>query len=102
MWYIVNKSNKSDASLAMNTLDTIPNPNLNSKNIAALIKDGNDVTGYKLSDGTTLSKENAIALAKSGGISGVGVSHRNGKEYLKSLPDETEGKNLSKLPTIDE
>lgn len=97
----MNKSNENNASLAMNTLDTIPNPAPNSKSITALIKESNNVTGYQLSDGTTISKADAISLAKSGGISGVGVSHRNGKEYLKSLPDETEGNNLSKLPTIN-
>lgn len=96
----MNNSNQNDASLAMNTLDTIPNPSPNSKKITALVKDSNDVVGYQLSDGSTISKEDAINLAKSGGISGVGVSHRNGKEYLKSLPDENEDNNLSKLPTI--
>jgi hypothetical protein len=89
-------------SLAMNALDVIPKPTSNAKNIVALVKHSGKVTGYQLSSGETLTKEEGVALAKSGGINGVGVSHRNGQEYLKSLPDNTEGNNLSSLPTVSE
>jgi len=58
------------------------------------------VTGYKLSDGNILPKEEAISLARDGGIRGVGVAARNGNEYLKSIPDGTEDNNLSHLPTV--
>lgn len=90
------------SSLAMNALDNIPSPGPNTKNIVALVKHSGKVTGYQLSDGSTLSKEEGVALAKNGGINGVGISHRNGQEYLKSLPDNTENNNLSSLPTVSE
>lgn len=90
------------SSLAMNALDNIPSPGPNAKNIVALVKHSGKVTGYQLSDGSTLSKEEGVALAKNGGINGVGISHRNGQEYLKSLPDNTENNNLSSLPTVSE
>ncbi|WP_455718381.1 DUF3892 domain-containing protein [Anaerosporobacter sp.] len=92
----------NSSSLAMNALDDIPKPTANAKDIVALVKHSGKVTGYQLSSGETLSKEEGVALAKNGGINGVGISHRNGQEYLKSLPDNTEGNNLSSLPTVSE
>ena len=47
-----------------------------------------------------MSKEEGVELAKQGGIQGVGVAVRNGTEYLKSLPDESEGNNLDNLPSV--
>ena len=51
-----------------------------------------------------LSREEYIAfnmlLAKNGGIRGVGVGIRKGTEYLKALPDGSEGNNLGNLPSI--
>ena len=41
-------------------------------------------------------------MAKTGDIKGVGIAHRKDSEYLKSLPDGTEGNNLSNLPSITE
>ncbi|MFY9378680.1 MAG: DUF3892 domain-containing protein, partial [Acutalibacteraceae bacterium] len=38
--------------------------------------------------------------ARQGDIKGVGISKRNGNEYLKSLPDQNEENNLSSLPTV--
>lgn len=84
----------------MNAIKEIPTPNADAKQIIALVKSGGRVSGYKLSDGTMLSKEEGVSLAKSGGISGVGISSRNGSEYLKSLPDANEGNNLSSLPSV--
>lgn len=83
----------------MNTLDDIPSPRKDAKEIVALVKDNGAVTGYKLSDGAVVSKAEGVNLAKQGEISGVGVATRNGNEYLKSLPDETESNNLGNLPT---
>ncbi|WP_455715102.1 DUF3892 domain-containing protein [Anaerosporobacter sp.] len=98
-----NENNEiNSSSLAMNALDDIPKPTANAKDIVALVKHSGKVTGYQLSSGETLSKEEGVALAKNGGINGVGISHRNGQEYLKSLPDNTEGNNLSSLPTVSE
>jgi hypothetical protein len=87
-------------NLPMNALSEIPEPNPDAQHISALKKDGSHVTGYQLSDGRILDKPEAVALAKQGGIVGVGIAHRNGNEYLKSLPDDTENNNLSHLPSV--
>lgn len=87
-------------ALAMNTLDDIPQPRNDAKEIVALVKNSGRITGYQLSDGSTLSKEEGVALAKEGGIKGVGVAHRKDTEYLKSLPDASENNNLGSLPSI--
>ncbi|MFI3206450.1 MAG: DUF3892 domain-containing protein [Clostridia bacterium] len=76
-----------------------PVPNKDAKNITKLIKKAGRVTGYELSDGTVLSKSQAVANAKQGGISGVAIATRNGSEYLRSLPDGSENNNLSNLPS---
>ena len=88
------------ASLAMNTLDNIPTPSSNAKDIIGLVKSSGRVDGYQLSDGTSVSKEQGVQLAKEGGINGVGIAHRNGNEYLKSIPDGTENNNLSNLASV--
>lgn len=90
------------ASLAFNTLDDIPTPKSNAKNIVGLIKSSGKITGYQLSDGQNVSKEEGVALAKSGEINGVGVAHRKGNEYLKALPDGSENNNLGNLPSVSE
>ncbi|WP_313525160.1 DUF3892 domain-containing protein [Anaerotignum sp.] len=92
--------NELSQALAKNTLDDIPSPNSNAKKITGLIKQGGKVTGYQLSDNTIIQKEEAIALARQGGILGVGIAHRGETEYLKSIPDGTENNNLSNLPTV--
>lgn len=88
------------SELAVNALDDIPTPKSDAKDIVGLVKTSGRVTGYQLSDGSTLSKEEGVALAKKGGIKGVGIAHRKGNEYLKSIPDGTEGNNLSNLPSV--
>ena len=88
------------ASLAKNTLDDIPSPKSNAKDIVALVKDGGQVSGYQLSDGSIVSREEGVSLAKNGEINGVGIAHNKGTEYLKSIPDETENNNLGSLPSI--
>ncbi len=87
-------------SLPMKALSDIPNPNPNAKKIVALVKESGRVSGYKLSDDRIVSKEEGVELARQGEIRGVGISSRNGNEYLKSLPDDDEGNNLSSLPTV--
>ena len=86
--------------LPMMALKDIPRPNADAKQITAVVKGSGRITGYQLSDGRVLNKEEGIQLAKQGGIRGVGVATRNGTEYLKSLPDEDEGNNLGNLPSI--
>ncbi len=88
------------SSLAMNALSDIPTPLPDAKEITALVKEGGRVTGYHLSDGQILDKAQAVALARQGGIRGVGIASRKGNEYLKSLPDGREGNNLGNLPSV--
>ena len=88
------------AELAYNALDEVPQPKADAKEITGLLKSGGKITGYQLSDGETVSKEEGIAMAKAGEIRGVGVAHRKDTEYLKSLPDSSENNNLSSLPTV--
>lgn len=88
------------SALAMSALDDVPTPSANAKNIVALLKEHGKISGYQLSDGTKLTKQEGVELARNGGIAGVGIAHRKGTEYLKSLPDGTEDNNLSSLPTV--
>lgn len=88
------------AELAYAALDEVPQPKSDAKEITGLLKNGGKITGYQLSDGATISKEEGIAMAKAGEIRGVGVAHRKDTEYLKSLPDGSENNNLSSLPTV--
>ncbi|HBA67970.1 MAG TPA: DUF3892 domain-containing protein [Lachnospiraceae bacterium] len=93
------KDTLNDA-LARNTLDDIPSPKSNAKEITGLVKNSGRVTGYQLSDGSTVSKQEGVNLAREGGIKGVGIAHRKDTEYLKSLPDGSESNNLTNLPSV--
>ena len=97
------KNNDKDMlndALARNTLDDIPTPKSDAKEIVGLVKSSGRVTGYQLSDGSTVSKQEGVDLAKEGEIKGVGIAHRKDTEYLKSLPDGTENNSLNNLPSI--
>lgn len=87
-------------NLAKNTLDQIPKPAPDAKQIVGLIKESGRITGYKLSDQSLVPKSEAVSMAKQGQISGVGVAHRGDTEYLKSIPDGQENNNLGSLPTV--
>lgn len=87
-------------ALAKNTLDDIPQAKSDAKEIVGLVKSSGRITGYQLSDGSTVSKEEGVALAKHGEIKNVGIAHRKDTEYLKSIPDGTENNNLGNLPTV--
>ena len=88
------------AKLAYAALDEVPSPKADAKEIVGLVNKSSRVTGYQLSDGSTVSKEEGVAMAKAGEIQGVGVAHRKDSEYLKSLPDGTENNNLGNLPSV--
>ncbi len=88
------------SQLPLLALREIPTPDANAASIVALVKQGGRITGYKLSDGRVLSKEEAVQFARKGGIRGVGIAQRNGTEYLKAIPDSAEANNLSNLPSI--
>lgn len=92
--------NEMRSELPYAALDEVPNPKSDAKEIVGLVKSSGKISGYQLSDGTTISKEEGVSMAKSGDIKGVGVAHRKDSEYLKSLPDGTESNNLSNLPSI--
>lgn len=93
-------NNNIASALPIAALDSIPQAKADAKEIVGLVKNSGKVTGYQLSDGATVSKQDGVSLAKSGEIKGVGVAHRNGTEYLKSIPDGTESNNLSNLPSM--
>lgn len=87
-------------NLVKNTLDQIPQPGANAKRIVGLVKEGGRITGYKLSDGTFVSKPVAVSKAKQGQIAGVGIAHRGDTEYLKAIPNGSENDNLGNLPSV--
>ena len=95
-------TNDLGTKLAYAALDEIPTPTSNAKEIVGLVKSSGRITGYQLSDGSTVSKEDGVTMAKAGEIKGVGIAHRNDSEYLKSLPDDTESNNLGNLPSVSE
>lgn len=88
------------SNLPAKTVESTAKPGADAKTIVALVKSGGRITGYKLSDGRLLNKEEGVQLAKQGGIQGVGVSRRNGNEYLKALPDQSQNNNLGNLPSV--
>ena len=88
------------AALAQNTLDEIPQPKSDAKEIVGLVKHSGKIDGYQLSDGSTVNKEEGVRMAKNGEIKGVGVAHRGETEYLKSIPDDSENNNLGSLPSV--
>lgn len=99
---IENKSDGTEltADLAKNTLDEIPVPKSDAKEIVGLIRNNGKIDGYQLSDHSTVSKAEGVQMAKAGEIKGVGVAHRGDTEYLKSIPDDSENNNLGSLPTV--
>ncbi len=90
------------AKLAYAALDEVPEPKSDAKEVVGLVKTSGRVTGYQLSDGSTVSKEEGVDMAKAGEIQGVGIAHRKDSEYLKSLPDGSEDNNLGNLPAVSE
>lgn len=92
--------NLASKNLAYAALDEIPTPKADAKEIVGLVKSSGKITGYQLSDGQVVSKQEGVDMAKNGGILGVGVAHRKDSEYLKALPDGKEDNNLGNLPSI--
>lgn len=88
------------SELVKNTLDQIPEAKPDAKKIVGLIKEKGRITGYQLSDNTTVEKQQAVNMAKQGQISGVGVAHRGDTEYLKAIPNNDENDNLGNLPSV--
>ena len=62
--------------LVKQTFDQIPQAKINAKRIVGLVKESGKITGYQLSDNTTVEKQQAVNMAKQGQIAGVGIAHR--------------------------
>lgn len=60
-----------------------------------------DITDVMTDNGNVYSIEEAIFMVKDHAILGVNVGKaRNGREYLRSNPNDDENDNLDKLPTF--
>jgi len=90
------------SSLPLMAMSEIPTPQTNARHITGLVRDGGRITGYQLSDGQVVDKDEGIEMARKGLLAGVGIAVNRGNEYLKSLPDQTEENNLGNLPAITE
>ncbi|MCL2633606.1 MAG: DUF3892 domain-containing protein [Oscillospiraceae bacterium] len=88
------------SNLPLRAFREIPDSRPDAKSITGIVKEKGKISGYRLSDGQILTKDQGIRMAREGGIVGVGISARKGSEYLKSLPDASDDNNLSNLPTI--
>ena len=71
--------------------------------ITELIKNQKgEITAYKLENGETILKEEAIALAKQGVIRDIRISgSKTDEEYVGHLPDGDGNNNLGNLPIIN-
>lgn len=66
--------NDMRTALPMAAMDDIPDAKPDAKSITGLVKQSGRIVGYQLSDGSTVTKENGIAMAKNGDIKGVGIA----------------------------
>lgn len=77
-----------------------PTPDADALSITGLIKQSGKISGYQLSDGQKVTRDEGVRMAKNNKIKGVGVASKNETEYLRSLPDGKEANNLGNLPTV--
>jgi hypothetical protein len=87
-------------NLPTNINIVIPVAKKDAAQIVALVKQSGRITGYKLSTGEVVSKQQGISMAKAGNIAGVAVAERKSNQYLRTLPDGKESNNLGNLPSI--
>lgn len=60
-----------------------------------------DITDVMLENGNVYSIDEAVMMARDGLISGVSVGRaKNGREYLRSNPNERQGDNLDNMPVF--
>ena len=65
----MNKDRKElGTELAYAALDDVPTPKADAKEIIGLVKSSGKITGYRLSNGVTVSKEEGVSMAKAGDI----------------------------------
>ena len=79
-----------------------PNPAPDALSIVGLIKSAGKITGYKLSDGRSVSRDEGVNLAKQNKIKGVAVAVKGKTQYLRGLPDDNEDNNLGNLPSVSQ
>lgn len=82
--------------------EVTPTPDADALSITGLVKDSGKISGYQLSNGENVSKEQGVQMAKENKIKGVAVAVKKGTEYLRSLPDDSENNNLGNLPSISQ
>ena len=80
--------------------EVTPTPDADALSITGLIKTSGKISGYQLSDGEKIPKEQGVQMAKANKIKGVAVAVKQGTEYLRTLPDGDENNNLGNLPSI--
>lgn len=76
---------------------------MESKSKIIKVKKNNegDITDVMLENGNVYSINEAIMMTKDGLIEGVNVGKtRNGREYLRSNPNDSEGDNLDSIQTF--
>jgi hypothetical protein len=83
----------------IDTNKEIPQPDANALDIVALVKDSGRVTGYELSDGRVVSRNEGVEMARDRLIKDVAIAENKGTEYLRSLPDNSDANNIGSLPT---
>ena len=67
----MNKDRKElGTELAYAALDDVPTPKADAKEIIGLVKSSGKITGYRLSNSVTVSKEEGVSMAKAGDIKG--------------------------------
>ncbi|MVB11047.1 hypothetical protein CAFE_17490 [Caprobacter fermentans] len=79
-----------------------PEPEADALSITGLVKASGKITGYQLSDGRKVTRDEGVHLARENKIRGVAVAVKKGTEYLRSLPDGSEDNNLGSLPTVSQ
>lgn len=97
---INNNFNNRIGNLPENINIVRPVAKKDAAHIVALVRESGRISGYKLSNGQVVSKDQGISMAKAGDIAGVAVAERKSSEYLRTLPDGQENNNLLNLPSI--
>ncbi|MCL1790873.1 MAG: DUF3892 domain-containing protein [Peptococcaceae bacterium] len=82
----------------IDTNKEIPQPHSNALDIVALVKDSGRVTGYELSDGRVVTRDEGVEMARDRMIKDVAIAENKGTEYLRSLPDNSDTNNIGNLP----
>jgi hypothetical protein len=96
----MDENNQKSRAFPESINEVTPTPDKDALSITGLIKADGKISGYQLSDGENVSKEQGVQMTKENRIKGVAVAVKNGTEYLRTLPDNTENNNLGNLPSI--